>query len=116
MKKNYKNIVLLFVMVFATVVKMSAQMSGAYTINSAILTGGTNFQTFSAFATALNGTAGVNGPVVVDVVTGSGPYNEQVTFNQIVGMTSSNRVTINGNGCTLVFNSTNAAAPHTMLL
>jgi len=48
-----------------------AQLNGNYTINSALTTSGTNYQSFSAFATDIN-TNGVSGPVVVDVVVNSG--------------------------------------------
>ena len=74
-----------------------AQMSGSYTIDDGSATGGTNFASFSDFATAIT-SAGVNGPVTVDVVSGSGPYYENVTFSAITGASSTNTITINGNG------------------
>lgn len=91
----------------------TAQLSGVYTINSAVATGGTNYQTFTAFATDLN-TLGVSGPITVNVVAASGPYVEQIAFNQITGASSVNRITINGNNNLITFASTNFAAPWTI--
>ncbi|HNB81594.1 MAG TPA: right-handed parallel beta-helix repeat-containing protein, partial [Chitinophagaceae bacterium] len=85
-----------------TIQNICLSLLGNYTINSAVTTGGTNFQTFGAFATALS-CGGVAGPVTVDVVSGSGPYNEQVAFGAYPGASVSNNVTINGNGNTLSF-------------
>ena len=81
-----------------------AQMSGIYTINSAVATGGTNFQSFSDAATKLAG--GVTGPVTINVQVGSGPYVEQMVLNNI-NSTATNTITFNCNGVTLRFLSTN---------
>ena len=78
----------------------SAQLSGNYTINSALATGGTNFQTFNDLATSLN-TSGVSGPVVATVVSGSGPYSEQVTFSNIPGAGAAATITLEGSGETI---------------
>jgi parallel beta-helix repeat protein len=87
---------------------------GNYTINSAITTGGSNFQTFNDFVSALN--CGIAGAVVVDVVSGSGPYNEQVIFPEVLNASSTNTITINGNGNTLVFGASVSTAPSTLEL
>ncbi|GBL36107.1 hypothetical protein EMGBS15_17020 [Filimonas sp.] len=79
-------------------------MNGAYTINSGAAPSVTNFQSFTSFAAALN-CGGVSGPVTVNVVSGSGPYVEQVSINQIAGASGINTVTINGNNTTLTFPS-----------
>jgi hypothetical protein len=50
---------------------------------------------------------GISGPVVVDVVPGSGPYTERFLLSEIGGSSLTNTVTINGNGETLQFNGTN---------
>ena len=89
------------------------QLSGNYTINAAVVTGGSNFQSFTDLASALS-CGGVSGPVVVDVVSGSGPYNEQVTFNSIPGSSVVNTVTINGNNNVLT--SAGSASYHTLRL
>jgi hypothetical protein len=81
-------------------------LSGAYTINSAAPTAGTNFASFTAAAAALN-TNGVSGPVTLTV--SGGPYTEQISLNQLSGSSATNRVTINGGGRTLQFGSSTSA-------
>ena len=83
---------------------ITAAISGAFTINSAAVTGGTNFQTFNDLASFLN-LNGICGPVVVNVAPNSGPYNEKVTFEEVLGASSVNTITINGNGNTLEFSA-----------
>ena len=87
---------------------------GNYTINSALPTGGSNFQTFNDFKNALN--CGIAGAIVVNVVAGSGPYNEQVEFGEITGVSSVNTITINGNGNVLTYGATVSTAPGTLVL
>ena len=74
---------------------------GTYTVNSAVPTGGTNFQTFADFTGAIF-CGGISGPVVLNVVPGSGPYNEQVIWTNI-NTSTVNTITVNGNGNTLTF-------------
>ncbi len=81
--------------------------SGTYTIDAAVVTGGTNFQSFGDAVSAM-ALAGICGPVVFDVVPGSGTYNEQVDIPQILGTSSVNTITINGNGDTLAFAPTSS--------
>ncbi|MFU8842677.1 MAG: fibronectin type III domain-containing protein [Bacteroidales bacterium] len=81
-------------------------MSGYYTINSTLPTSGTNFASFTAFTDAIT-LAGFSGPVVVDVIAGTGPYTEQVMLGQLPNSSDINTITINGNGETLQFLSTN---------
>ena len=107
MKKNYKRnwlfkfksaLVLVSFLISGTAM---AQLSGTYTIDKGSAASTTNFTSFSSFATEIN-SKGVSGPVVVNVVKGSGPYTERqstlygVTFT--VSGTSTNTITINGNG------------------
>ena len=75
----------------------STPLNGTYTINKALATGGTNFNSFNDLALELN-CVGVSGPVTVNVVAGSGPYIEQVRFLQATGVNGTNTITINGNG------------------
>jgi len=93
-----KTILALGLLLFAT--STMAQLNGTYTINSAVATGGTNYSSFGDFATDIN-TNGVSGPVVVNVVSNSGPYNEWVEFKDIAGSSSTNNITLNGNGNTV---------------
>ncbi len=115
MKKTYKSIKTFIVLLSLVAFQMGAQISGTVTINSAAATGGTNYQSFTALATALN-TSGINGPLTVNVVAASGPYVEQPSFNVITGVSATNTITINGNGNTLTFGATSSAAPWTLNL
>lgn len=113
MKKTYKKLMALTGAFGLFAITATAQISGVVTINSAAATGGTNYQSFTALATALN-TSGINGPLTVNVVSGSGPYTEQPDFGQIAGTSSTNRIIINGNGNWINFSATSSAAPWTM--
>lgn len=79
-----------------------AQLSGSYTINAANATSGTNFASFTDFASAIN-TDGASGSVTVEVIAGSGPYSENVTFTASGSATTP--ITINGNGETITASS-----------
>lgn len=88
-------------------VQVAALVNGTFTINSTQPTSGSNF---TSFADAFNFIrCGINGPVVFNVAAGSGPYNEQLTVPAIFGTSSTNTITINGNGATLSFNSSTSA-------
>src|SRR5438105_2602461 len=113
MSKNYKLVLILALFLCQAMTGLFAQaLSGVYTINSGG-SGATNFLNFTAFATAINAN-GVSGPVIVNVVPGSGPYVEQVSFNQITGAGAANRITINGNNNLITFNSVSSAQPWTI--
>ena len=84
------------------------RLSGPYTINSGVATGGTNYNSFKSAFAALN-CNGVSGPVTFNVASGSGPYNEQDTLSAINGASATNTITFNGNGRTLNFASTTSA-------
>jgi PKD repeat protein len=73
----------------------NAQLSGSYTIDATKTTGGTNYATWSAFASAI-GTSGVSGAVNVTVMTDE-TATATVTFNAISGASSTNAITIDGN-------------------
>lgn len=70
-----------------------AGLSGNYTINPALATGGNNYQTFTAAVSALS-TNGVSGPVVFTVSAGT--YTESFTINSITGASAINTVTFQG--------------------
>jgi len=93
---NYSRLFLLQLLLFFFTSSF-AQLSGVYTIDSAVVTGGRNFQSFTDFADSLN-TIGVSDTVVVNFVVGSGPYIQNVQFNAYLGMSVFNPVIINGNG------------------
>ncbi|MCH8555863.1 MAG: hypothetical protein LAT76_11935, partial [Schleiferiaceae bacterium] len=79
---------------------------GTYTINSALPTAGNNYTSFSDFFGSIV-CGGISGPVVVDVAPGSGPYVEQVFIGDIGGTSATNTITVNGNGETVQFASSN---------
>lgn len=81
-------------------------VSGTFTINSALPTGGTNFQSFNAAYDYIK--CGINGPVIFNVDATSGPYNEQLIMTPVPGASAVNTVTFNGNGRTLSYLSTNS--------
>ncbi|HTN44828.1 MAG TPA: LamG-like jellyroll fold domain-containing protein, partial [Flavipsychrobacter sp.] len=89
-------------------VSITPSMTGVYTINSAVATGGTNYQTFTAFVNSLVQN-GICGPVTANVAAGSGPYNEQINIPQINGASSTNTITINGNGRTITMSTPSAS-------
>ncbi len=66
-------------------------MSGTYTINSGMPTGGTNFNSFSEAASELS-VCGIGGPVTINVVQGT--YSEQFAISSIPGASSTNTVVI----------------------
>jgi len=82
-----------------------AAVSGTFTINSALPTGGTNFQSFNAAYDYIK--CGIAGPVVFNVDPASGPYTEQLIMEEVPGASATNTVTFNGNGRTIQFLSTN---------
>jgi hypothetical protein len=77
---------------------------GTYTINSALPTGGINFTSFRDAAHAL--TCGFTGNIVFNVVSGSGPYTEQMII-PAVNTSPTRTVTFNGNGEIIKFAPTN---------
>ncbi|MBC9932629.1 gliding motility-associated C-terminal domain-containing protein [Chitinophaga qingshengii] len=83
-----------------------ALVTGTFSINKALPTGSGNFASFNDAYNYLK--CGISGPVVFNVVAGSGPYNEQLLMNPIPGASATNTVTFNGNGDTLKFNATSA--------
>ncbi|MFZ9755216.1 MAG: hypothetical protein ACO3DK_04200 [Bacteroidia bacterium] len=77
-----------------------AQLSGSsYTINNAAAASSTNFTSWSSFVSALNA-SGVSGPVKVTVQTDE-TRSSQLAFGVISGASSTNTITIDGNGKTL---------------
>ncbi len=82
-------------------------LSGTYTINQAvatnIITGGSNFQSFTDAQSFLS--CNIAGPVVFNVSPGT--YNEQLILGNISGTSATNTITFNGNGATLSYLSAN---------
>jgi hypothetical protein len=82
-----------------------ALVSGTFTIDNTKPTGGSNFQSLNDAVNHIK--CGINGPIVFNVASGTGPYTEQVTLPAIGGTSATNTITFNGNGATVSFNSTN---------
>ena len=94
---------------FSNTVKVSSPLfipANTYTINSAAATGGTNFASFGDAINFIK--CGISGPIVFNVVSGSGPYNEQVSIPAITGTSATNTISFNGNGETVAFSSVDA--------
>ncbi|RQO31550.1 hypothetical protein DBR32_06220 [Taibaiella sp. KBW10] len=82
-------------------------LSGSYTIDNSQATGGTNYNSFTAFTGALT-TNGISATVVANVVPGTA-YNDRIVLGNITGSSSTNRIRINGNGATLQYTNTATA-------
>jgi hypothetical protein len=89
--------------------------AGTYTVNSAIASSGTNFQTFADLVTFLS-CGQLTGPIVIDVAPNSGPYNERVVLEEINGASATNTITLNGNGNTLAWEATSTSERATLVL
>ncbi|MFC5271455.1 T9SS type A sorting domain-containing protein [Adhaeribacter terreus] len=87
-----------------------APFTGIYTIDKNSPASATNYQSFAAFVSDIT-CKGVSGPVTVNVVAGTGPYNEQVIFNPIPGASATNTITFNGNSNKISFNSAASNRP-----
>lgn len=81
---------------------LCSALSGTYTINKNAAASASNFVSFTEAVSKLSN-CGISAPVVINVVAGSGPYNEQISIPQITGASAANTVTINGNNETLTF-------------
>ena len=83
-----------------------AQLNGTYSIDAGSPASATNYQSVgAAFSDLSSGTRsdggpvngpGVAGPVVLRIVTGSGPYLEQVTIPAITGASAVNTIRLTG--------------------
>ena len=100
MKKNYKRnwlFKLKSLAVFGSLLfagSASAQLSGTYTIDAG---GSGDFTSFTELSDTLI-SDGVSGPVVINVTASSGPYSEEFYLDELTGASSTNTITINGNG------------------
>ncbi len=72
----------------------AAQLNGTYTIDAS---GSGDFTSFTKLSDTLI-SKGVSGAVTINVVAASGPYSEDFYLDEISGASSTNTITINGNG------------------
>ncbi|MCC6180661.1 MAG: PKD domain-containing protein, partial [Bacteroidia bacterium] len=122
--KNTKSVLLASLMLISCL--SFASLSGTYTVNAGAAASSTNYKSLSAiFGDMYNGSrsdggtsngSGVSGAVVINVVSGSGPYTEQVVVYQITGVSSTNTITVNGNGETLQYSASSSSNNATLLL
>jgi hypothetical protein len=77
-----------------TAIGFSAPLSGTYTINSSLPTGGTNFASFNAASDSLS-INGVSGPVLI--LVNQGTYTEQLIIGNITGTSATNTITFKAN-------------------
>ncbi len=100
-RQLYPGFKFLLISIFFIATSVVAQpLAGNYSINSALATSGTNFQSFNDFATSINAN-GISASVVATVEPGSGPYQEQVVFKNISGTSSGATITLEGSGETI---------------
>jgi hypothetical protein len=78
------------------VITTVAPLGGTYTINKNNPVSATNYLSLSSFVSDMT-CKGVSGPVIVNVVAATGPYNEQVVFTPVPGASTTNTITFNGN-------------------
>jgi hypothetical protein len=69
-------------------------LSGNYTIDQSQPATSTNFTSFTDAVNALN-SGGINGPVFFTVMDTT-PYNEQVSLNNVLGVSATNTITFDG--------------------
>lgn len=98
-----------------------AALKGNYTINRNAPASATNYLSFSSWISdlttglrkdsfAANG-PGISGKVVLTVIKGSGPYNEQISLPEISGSSAANPIIIKGNNELLTYNTNSSAIP-----
>ena len=89
----------------------NAQLSGSYTIDAASTTSGTNFNSWSAFASAVT-SSGVSAAVSVTVKSNVTTTTQSV-FGAISGASSTNTITIDGGSFVLSYGGSNEAISFT---
>lgn len=99
---------------FSVTTGCAGPLSGTYTLNPNLPYSSTNFVSFNQLALAFN-LCGITGPVTINVSYPS-VFHEQVEFGEITGASATNTVTINGNGATLHYLSTDVNARYTLRL
>jgi hypothetical protein len=90
-----------------------AQASGTFTIHASAPPGPNVFNSFNEAFDALT-CAGINGPVILNVAAGTGPYVEQLKIASIPGASTANNIVVNGNDNVLDFAATVSSDRATM--
>lgn len=103
-----------YIITVNAVVPCPASPGGYFTINQSMPNFGNNFSSFGDAINALS--CGISSSVVFEVVSGTGPYYEQIVIPDIIGASSINTITFIGNQEELKFQATFANEPNTLLL
>ncbi len=99
----------------ANAYEIGVELNGSsYTLNSTTANSPTNFQTLASLQTTLN-TGCLTGPVTIEITTGTGPYTGALVIPEILGLSSINTFTFNGNNQTIQHTPT-AANRHILKL
>ncbi len=69
--------------------------AGNYTINKNMATAGSNYNSFQDAINDINAN-GICGSVVFNVAPGSGPYKEQISLEEVVGVSPTSTITFDG--------------------
>ncbi|MEZ4687930.1 MAG: right-handed parallel beta-helix repeat-containing protein, partial [Bacteroidia bacterium] len=88
---------------------VKAGITGNYTVGGA----GADYADFSSVVSDLNA-FGVCGPATFTAVTGSGPFLEKLDIGEIIGASSTNTITLDGNGETILFDG--SSSPYAAVL
>ncbi|MCH8546780.1 MAG: T9SS type A sorting domain-containing protein [Cryomorphaceae bacterium] len=90
-------------------------LQGTYTIDQTSPPTSSNFTSISSFSDALD-EYGICGDVIANVAVGSGPYDEQVVFQHVNGVSDTSAIVLNGNGNSLRFAATSTNNQFTLLI
>ena len=89
---------------------VKAGISGNYTVGGATA----DYADFSSAIADLN-TFGICGPVTLTAKSGSGPFSEKFEIGEVTGASSTNTITINGNGEKIIFDGNTGQRPCILL-
>ena len=82
--------------------RVGPALTGYYTINNTQPTGRSNYNSIREFTEAIH-QVGVCGPVITEIVSNTGPYNEFIEIKSIPGASATNTIHIIGNGNTVQY-------------
>ena len=85
----------------ASILTANAQLSGSYTVDSSVATGGTNFKTFAEFVDTIN-TYGISSSTTLTLVNNE-TLDTTAIFNAIIGASDTHTITIDGAGKAIVY-------------
>lgn len=95
-------------------VTRSVMAGGVYTLDRNAAIGVVDFNSFNQVKDALS--CGILDDIVINVIPGSGTYNEQLILDTVPGASANATVTFKGNGNTISFGSVNSEERATVML